>query len=158
MFAQVELDLILLVKLNGTWYVKWFEFCTKWLVKLIPHLKRSVNPFRLRFLNVCLLSISLNVCLLLSTMQNCLFSPHFGAAGGHYSKPLVLDKCLWHTYHQFHQRFKSGFSYEILAPKITKLNVNREKLPKRLSYQKGFGKTLMKLTPAANFNNICFKR
>jgi len=36
------------------------------------------------------------------------------------------------------------FSYKILAPKITKPNVTREKLPKRLTYKKGARKTLMK--------------
>jgi hypothetical protein len=39
-----------------------------------------------------------------------------------------------------------------LAPKITKQNVTREKLqkklPKRLTYEKGVHKTMMKLTPA----------
>jgi len=40
------------------------------------------------------------------------------------------------------------FLYKILAPKITKPNATRGKLPKRLLYKKGPRKTLMKLTPA----------
>ena len=41
------------------------------------------------------------------------------------------------------------FLYKILAPKITKPNVTREKLPKRLTYKKGVCKMLMKLTPCS---------
>jgi hypothetical protein len=44
------------------------------------------------------------------------------------------------------------FLYKILAPKITKPNVNREKLPKRLPYKKGTHKTLMKLTTGRQVN------
>ncbi len=40
-----------------------------------------------------------------------------------------------------------AFSNEILGPKITKPNVAREKLPKRLTYEKGAHKMLMKFTP-----------
>ncbi len=44
------------------------------------------------------------------------------------------------------------FLYKILAPKITKPNITREKLPKscqkRLKYEKGARKMLMKLTPS----------
>ncbi len=47
------------------------------------------------------------------------------------------------TFRQFHQRFTQAF----LATKITKPNVTREKLPKRLMYEKGLHKTLVKLTP-----------
>jgi len=46
------------------------------------------------------------------------------------------------------------FSYKILAPKITKLNVTREKLLNLLSYEKCSNKMLMKLTPGVNFINI----
>jgi len=41
------------------------------------------------------------------------------------------------------------FSYKILAPKITKLKVTREKLREVLLYEKFAQKTLMKLTPGS---------
>ncbi len=40
------------------------------------------------------------------------------------------------------------FLYKILAPKITKPNITREKLPQRLMYKKGGHKMLLKLIPA----------
>ncbi len=43
------------------------------------------------------------------------------------------------------------FLHKILAPKITKLNVTREKLPK--SYKKGELKMLMKLTAVNKKDN-----
>jgi len=46
------------------------------------------------------------------------------------------------------------FLYKILAPKITKPNVFREKLLNLLSYEKRAGKLLMKLTPFVNYTNI----
>jgi hypothetical protein len=46
------------------------------------------------------------------------------------------------------------FLYKILAPKITKPNVTREKLLNFLAYEKCVHKMLMKLTPAVNFTNI----
>jgi hypothetical protein len=47
------------------------------------------------------------------------------------------------------------FLYKILAPKITKPNVTREKLPKRLAYEKCACKMLMKLT--AGFALVTFE-
>jgi len=45
---------------------------------------------------------------------------------------------------QFHQHF----TREFFVPKfVQSQTVSREKLPKRLSYEKGECKTLMKLTP-----------
>jgi len=55
---------------------------------------------------------------------------------------------------QFHQRFQVRFSYTILAPKISKPNIIREKLLNLLSYEKRLHKMLMKLTPGVNFTNI----
>jgi len=53
---------------------------------------------------------------------------------------------------QFNQHLRPCFLYKILAPKITKPNVTREKLPKRLTYKKGVHKTLMKLTTGRQVN------
>jgi len=47
---------------------------------------------------------------------------------------------------QFHWRFTRSFFIQILAPKITKPNVTREKLLNLLSYEKWVRKMLMKLT------------
>jgi len=42
---------------------------------------------------------------------------------------------------------RAYFTYEILAPKITKLKCNQRKLRNLLLYEKGARRTLMKLTP-----------
>jgi len=59
----------------------------------------------------------------------------------------VTNSFISDTSLQFHQYFTRAFLYEMLAPKITKLNVTIEKLPKRLMYEKGVQTMLMKLTP-----------
>ena len=48
---------------------------------------------------------------------------------------------------QFHQRFTSSFCANILSPKKSNLSLSTEKLLKRLSYEKGARKMLVKLTP-----------
>ncbi len=48
---------------------------------------------------------------------------------------------------QIHQHFIGDFFGNILAPKITKLKLNKRKLRKSLSYKKFACKILMKLTP-----------
>jgi len=54
---------------------------------------------------------------------------------------------------QFHQRFTHTFFVQNFAPKITKLNIIKEKLLNLLSYKKQASKILMKLTAVVNFIN-----
>jgi len=49
---------------------------------------------------------------------------------------------------------RSHFSYKSALSSFFYLHVTREKLPKRLSYEKGVRKMLMKLTSGINFTNI----
>jgi len=46
------------------------------------------------------------------------------------------------------------FLYKILAPKVTKQNLTRKKLPKRLTYEKGAYETLMKFTPEVSLGQF----
>jgi len=65
----------------------------------------------------------------------------------HFTSSFYTQRFQKHKSRQFHQHFTPIFLYEILAPKITKPNVIREKLLNSLSYKKLELKILMNLTP-----------
>jgi hypothetical protein len=58
------------------------------------------------------------------------------------------------TFNQFHQRFTRAFFVQKIGAKTQSQKASGKKAAQRLLYEKGVGKTLMKLTPLVNFINV----